>query len=209
MPVYYSAILDALGFYVERADGIDVFVQELPPDGYLLAYLVADEQQALTFELHEIESVHDEAAKYPVHRGRPSRRRHLRAAGCYLDERGASAVLVQERLSVYTVDFAGHARRGEQVSDRERIHVMLNDKQLEQSERWVLGTERTCDALGFCPFCGALNLGGRYYCRHCAAPLAEQAMPASGGGADRATRDSAARALTLAFANGQSYRLDD
>src|SRR5919202_5032533 len=176
MPVYYSAILDALGFYVERADGIDVFVQELPPDGYLLAYLVADEQQALTFELHEIESVHDEAEKHPVHRGRPSRRRHLRAAGCYLDERGASAILVQERLSVYTVDFAGHARRGEQVSDRERIHVILNDRQLEQSERWVLGAERTRGALSFCVPCGAVNLGGRYYCRNCAALLAERAV---------------------------------
>ena len=112
MPVYYSAILDALGFYVERAEGIDVFVQELPPDSYLLAFLAGDEQRAVTFELHEIASVHDEAEKHPV-RGRPSRRRHLRAAGCYLDERGASAILVQERVSVYTVDFAGHARRGE------------------------------------------------------------------------------------------------
>ena len=182
MPVYYSAILDALGFYVERAEGIDVFVQELPPDSYLLAYLVADEQQALTFEPHEIESVHDEVAKHPVHRGRPSRRRHLRAAGCYLDERSASAILVQERLSVYTVDFAGHARRGEHVSDRERIHVMLDDRQLEQSERWVLGTERTRGAPGFCAPCGVLNLGGRYYCRNCAAPLAEQAAPAGGLG---------------------------
>jgi hypothetical protein len=182
MPVYYSAILDALGFYVERAEGMDVFVQELPPDSYLLAYLVADEQQALTLEPHEIESVHDEAAKHPVHRGRPSRRRHLRAAGCYLDERGASAILVQERLSVYTVDFAGHARRGEHVSDRERIHVMLNDRQLEQSERWALGTERTRGARGFCALCGALNLGGRYNCRNCAAPLAEQAAPAGGLG---------------------------
>ena len=180
MPVYYSAILDALGFYVERAEGIDVFVQELPPDSYLLAYLVGDEQQAVTFEPHEIESVHDEAEKHPVRRGRPSRRRHLRAAGCYLDERGASAILVQERVSVYTVDFAGHARRGEQVSDRERIHVMLNDRQLELSERWALGTERTRGAPGFCVPCGALNLGGRYCSRNCAAPLAEQA--AAGGG---------------------------
>jgi hypothetical protein len=186
MPVYYSAILDALGFYVERAEGIDVFVQELPPDSYLLAYLVADEQQALTFEPHEIESVHDEAEKHPVHRGRPSRRRHLRAAGCYLDERGASAILVQERLSVYTVDFAGYARRGEHVSDRERIHVMLNDRQLEQGERWARGTERTRGVPGFCALCGALNLGGRYYCRNCAAPLTEQA--AAGGGLGRRAR---------------------
>jgi hypothetical protein len=185
MRVYYSRILDALGFYVERAGGSDVFVQELHPDSYLLAYLVADEQQALTFEPHEIESVHDEAEKHPVHGGRPSRRRHLRAAGCYLDERGASAILVQERLSVYTVDFAGHARRGEHVSDRERIHVMLNDRQLEQSERWVLGTERTRGAPSFCALCGVLNLGGRYNCRNCAAPLAERAA-ASGGRGHRA-----------------------
>jgi len=205
MPVSYSTILDALGFYVERADGIDVFVQELPPDSYLLAYLVGDEQQAVTLEPHEIESVHDEAEKHPVHTGRPSRRRHLRATGCYLDERGASAILVQERLSVYTVDFAGHACHGEQVSDRDRIHVMLNDRQLEQSERGVLGTEDTRrGAPGLCPLCAALNLGGRYYCRNCSAPLAEQAKPARGGGADRA-----ARALTLAFANGQSFSLDD
>ena len=188
MPVYYSAILDALGFYVERADGIDVFVQELPPDTYLLAFLVADEQQALTFEPHEIERVHDEAAKHPVHRGRPSRRRHLRAAGCYLDERGASAILVQERVSVYTVDFAGHARRGEHVSDRERIHVMLNDRQLEQSEseRWALGMERTRGAPSFCVPCGVLNLGGRYNCWNCAAPLTERA--AAGGGRGRRAR---------------------
>src|SRR5439155_25874356 len=123
---------------------------------------------------HEIESVHDEAEQHPVLTDQPSRRRHLRAAGCYLDERGASAILVQERLSVYTVDFAGHARRGEYVSDRERIHVMLNDRQLEQSEQPVLGTERTRGAPGFCPLCGALNLGGRYYCRTCAVPSAEQ-----------------------------------
>ena len=186
MPVHYSAILDALGFHVERAEGIDVFVQELPPDSYLLAYLMGDEQLAVTFEPHEIESVHDEAEKHPVHAGRPSRRRHLRATGCYLDERGASAILVQERLSVYTVDFAGHARRGEQVSDRERIQVMLNDEQLEQSERWVQGTERTRGAPGLCPFCGALNLGGRYYCRNCEAPFAEQA--ATGGGRGRRAR---------------------
>jgi hypothetical protein len=186
MPVYYSAILNALGFYAERAGGSDVFVQELPPDSYLLAYLVGDEQQAVTFELHEIESVHEEAEKHPVHRGRPSRRRHLRAAGCYLDERGASAIVVQERLSVYTVDFAGHARRGEHVADRERLHVMLNDRQLEQCERWVLGTERTRGAPGFCALCGALNLGGRHYCRNCAAPLVEQA--AAGGGRGRTAR---------------------
>jgi FHA domain len=204
MPVYYSAILDALGFYVERADGSDVFVQELPPDGYLLAFLVGEEQQAVTFEAHEIESVHDEAEKHPVHTGHPSRRRHLRAVGCYLDERGASAILVQERLCVYTVDFAGQARRGEHVSNRERIHVMLTDRQLEQSEQRVPRTERTRGTPRFCPCCGALNLGGRYYCRNCAAPLAEQARPTRGGGAD-----SAARALTLAFANGQSYRLED
>src|SRR5436305_14531598 len=131
MRVYYSAILDALGFHVERADGSGAFVQALPPDGYLLAFLVGEEQQAVTFEAHEIESVHDEVEKHPVHSGHPSRRRHLRAAGCYLDERGASAILVQERLSVYTVEFAGHARRGEHVSDRDRIHVMLDDRQLE------------------------------------------------------------------------------
>jgi hypothetical protein len=178
MHVYYSAILDALGFYVERAGGCDVFVQELPPDGYLLAFLAGDEQRAVTFEAHEIESVYDEAEQEPVHMDQmdqPSRRRHLRAAGCYLDERGASAVLVQERLSVYTVDFAGHARRGEHVSGRDRIHVMLNDRQLEQSERWVLGRERTGGAPGFCPRCGALNLGSRSCCRKCAAPLAVQA----------------------------------
>src|SRR2546422_631826 len=131
MRVSYCAILDALGFYVERADGGDVFVQELPPDGYLLAFLAGDEQQAVTFEAHEIESVHDEAEKHPNHSGQPSRR------------------------------------------------------------------------------CAALNLGGRYYCRNCAAPLTEQAAPARGRGAHRAQRDSAAWALTLAFANGQSYRLDD
>src|SRR5438128_6501342 len=133
MRVHYSAILDALGFYVERAEGIDVFVQELPPDGYLLAFLGGDEQQAVTFEAHEIESAHDEAEQHPVHTDQPSRRRHLRAAGCYLDERGASAILVQERLSVYSVDFAGHARRGEYVSERERIHGMLTDVQLEHA----------------------------------------------------------------------------
>src|SRR2546421_124228 len=205
MRVSYSAILDALGFYVERADGIDVFVQELPPDGYLLAFLVGDEQQAVTFEPHEIESVYDEAEKHPVHTGHPSRRRHLRAAGCYLDERGVSAILVQEHLSVYTVEFAGHARRGEHVSDRDRIHLRLDDRQLEQSERWVLGTERTRGAPGFCPRCAALNLGGRYYCRKCAAPLVEQAAPARG----RGVLPNAAGALTLAFANGQHYRLDD
>ena len=187
MPMYYRAILDALGFYVERAGGIDVFVQELPTDSYLMAFLAGDEQQAMTFEPHEIESVHDEAEKHPVHTGRPSRRRHLRAAGCYLDERGASAILVQERLSVYTVHFARHARRGEHVSDHERIHVMLHDKQLERSERWALGMGRTCGAPGFCPLCGTLNLGGRYHCRNCAGPLAEQAAPAPsrGLGGDR------------------------
>jgi hypothetical protein len=185
--MYYSTILDALGFYVECAGGIDVFVQELPPDSYLVAFLAGDEQQAMMFEPREIESVHDEAEKHPVHTDRPSRRRHLRAAGCYLDERGASAILVQERLSVYTVHFASHARRGEHVSDRKRIHVMLNDRQLERSERGVLGTGRTCGAPGFCPLCGALNLGGRYYCRNCAAPLAQQAAaaPSGGPGGDR------------------------
>ena len=187
MPGYYSAILDALGFYVERAGGIDVFVQELRPDSYLVAFLAGNEQQAMTFEPHEIESVHNEAAKHPVHTRRPSRRRHLRAAGCYLDERSASAIWVQERLSVYTVDFAGHARSGEHISDRERIHVMLNDRQLERSERWVLGTERTRGAPGFCPLCGALNLGGRHHCRNCGALLAEQAAlaPSRGLGGDR------------------------
>src|SRR5437764_9935957 len=225
MRVYYSAILDALGFYVERADGSDVFVQELPPDGYLLAFLEGEEQQAVMFEAHEIESVHDEAEKHPVHTSHPSRRRHLRAVGCYLDERGASAILVQERLRVYTVDFAGQARRGEHVSNRERIHVMLTDRQLQQSEQRVPehpAKRRTPSAKrfvrgapGFCPRCGALNLGGRYYCRICAVPLPEQAAPAragglaEGGGADRAARESAADALTLAFANGQSYRCDD
>ena len=50
MRVYYSAILDALGFYVERADGSDVFVQELPPDGYLLAFLVGEDDVAAILE---------------------------------------------------------------------------------------------------------------------------------------------------------------
>jgi hypothetical protein len=126
-----------------------VFVQELCPDSYLVAFLAGDEQQAMRFEPQEIETLHNEAAKHPVRTRRSSRRRHLRAAGCYLDERGASAILLQERLSVYTVEFAGHARRREHVSDRERIHVMLDDRQLEQSERWMLGTERIPSASGF------------------------------------------------------------
>ena len=62
MSVYpYAALLDAIGFYVERANGADVLVNEIE-GGLLVAFLTATDQQVVTLDDAELAQLRAEIA---------------------------------------------------------------------------------------------------------------------------------------------------
>ena len=129
----YAALLDAIGFYVERANGTDVLVNEIE-GGLLVAFLTDTDQQVVTLDDAELAQLRAESAA-PAERSRlgirlrgllgrtgavtsgpapagplqptdqTGLRVRLRAVGRYLETRGASAVTVQEQADGYVVGF--------------------------------------------------------------------------------------------------------
>src|SRR5437763_1943606 len=57
----YAALLDAIGFYVERANGTDVLVNEIE-GGLLVAFLTDTDQQVVTLDDAELAQVRAEIA---------------------------------------------------------------------------------------------------------------------------------------------------
>src|SRR5918911_207308 len=57
----YAALLDAIGFYVERANGTDVLVNEIE-GGLLVAFLTDTDQQVVTFDDAELAQLRAEIA---------------------------------------------------------------------------------------------------------------------------------------------------
>jgi hypothetical protein len=131
----YAALLDAIGFYVERANGTDVLVNEIE-GGLLVAFLTDTDQQVVTLDDAELAQLRAEVAALAERRrlgvrlrGLLSRtdavtsgpapagplqpieptglRAQLRAVGRYLETRGATAVRVQEQADGYVVEFTG------------------------------------------------------------------------------------------------------
>jgi hypothetical protein len=125
----YTALLDAIGFYVERAKGTDVLVSEIE-GGVLVAFLTDTDQQVVTLDDAQVAQLHAEiAARESPDRSRPGirlrgllgradadtgkagplpgLRARLHAVGRYLETRGAIAVTVQEQADGYLVAFTG------------------------------------------------------------------------------------------------------
>jgi hypothetical protein len=130
----YAALLDAIGFYVERANGTDVLVNEIE-GGLLVAFLTDTNQQVVTLDDAELAQLRAEIALAgrsrlgirlrgllgrtdavtgglaptgPLQPIEPtSLRAQLRAVGRYLETRGATAVTVQEQADGYVVEFTG------------------------------------------------------------------------------------------------------
>src|SRR5437764_12437780 len=57
----YAALLDAIGFYVERANGTDVLVNEIE-GGLLVAFLTDTDQQVVTLDDAELAQLRAEIA---------------------------------------------------------------------------------------------------------------------------------------------------
>src|SRR6266566_5261527 len=57
----YASLLDAIGFYVERANGTDVLVNEIE-GGLLVAFLTATDQQVITLDDAELAQLRAEIA---------------------------------------------------------------------------------------------------------------------------------------------------
>jgi hypothetical protein len=131
----YAAHLDAIGFYVERANGTDVLVNEIE-GGLLVAFLTDTDQQVVTLDDAELAQLRTEIAALaerprlgshlrgllgridagtsgpapasPLQPIAPtSLRAQLRAVGRYLETHGATAVTVQEQADGYVVEFTG------------------------------------------------------------------------------------------------------
>ena len=131
----YAALLDAIGFYVERANGTDVLVNEIE-GGLLVAFLTDTDQQVVTLDDAELAQLRAEIAALaerlrpgirlrgllgrtdvvtsgpapagPLRPIEPTRlRAQLRAVGRYLETRSATAVTVQEQADGYVVEFTG------------------------------------------------------------------------------------------------------
>jgi hypothetical protein len=131
----YAALLDAIGFYVERANGKDVLVNEIE-GGLLVAFLTDTDQQVVTLDDAELAQLRAEVAALAERRrlgvrlrgllgrtnvvtsgpvpavplrpiGPTSLRTQLRAVGRYLETRSATAVTVQEQADGFVVEFTG------------------------------------------------------------------------------------------------------
>ena len=149
----YAALLDAIGFYVERANGTDVLVNEIE-GGVLVAFLTDTDQQVVTLDDTELAQLRAEIA---ARAGRPrlgirlrgllgrtdaapagalqpiestGLRMHLRAVGRYLETRGANAVTVQEQADGYVVEFTGQPL-GDNLAPLIRLAERLDGRQLQ------------------------------------------------------------------------------
>jgi hypothetical protein len=153
----YAALLDAIGFYVERANGTDVLVNEIE-GGLLVAFLTDTDQQVVTLDDAELAQLRaaialagrsrlgirlrgllgrtDAVTGGPAPAGPlppiepTSLRAQLRAVGRYLETRGASAVTVQEQADGYVVEFTGQLPE-DNLAPLTRLTKRLDSHQLQ------------------------------------------------------------------------------
>lgn len=135
-PLSYTDALDALGLYVERAGGADVFVNELH-EGFLVSFVADDKQHVATLGLAELAQLHAEGARQ---KGGFFRRREargetsvrLRAAGRFLDSQTMAAALVlQERADGYELEYTGLVDLRDEFSGITRRYEMLDSARLQ------------------------------------------------------------------------------
>jgi hypothetical protein len=154
----YTALLDAIGFYVERANGTDVLVDEIE-GGLLVAFLTDTNQQVVTLDDADLAQLRAEIAAFaerprlgirlrgllgrtdavtsgsapagPLQPIEPTGlRAQLRAVGRYLETRGATAVRVQEQADGYVVEFTGQPL-GDNLAPLTRLAEHLHGHQLQ------------------------------------------------------------------------------
>ena len=134
----YAEALDAVGLYVERAGGADVFVNELEA-GFLVSFLVDDEQRVSTLSPDDLARLRGESRRRGLSglfRRRDDThetRARLRAIGRHLDAQVmATAILAQERVDGYSVDYTGLLNPKDDLAGLTRRHDELDDARLEK-----------------------------------------------------------------------------
>ena len=132
----YRSVLDAIGLYVERAGGVDVFVNELH-EGFLISFVADDKQRVATLGMDELARLYDEASrpKGGLFRKRESRSENsarLRAVGRFLDSQTMAAGLVlQERPNGYELEYTGLVDVRDEFSGITRRHELLDEGRLQ------------------------------------------------------------------------------
>ncbi len=137
----YADALDAVGLYVERADGVDVFVNELET-GFLVAFLAGDEQRVATLSLDDVARLHGESRRrglgglFRRRAGARETRARLRAVGRHPDAQVmAAAIVAQERAAGYAVEYTGLFSPKDDLSGLTRRHDELDDAHIEKLAR--------------------------------------------------------------------------
>ena len=131
----YTAALDAIGLYLDRADAGDVFVNEID-GGFLVGFVVDGEQRVVTFDAADMVRLQSDALRQEAGgwTGLPGRRASVRVRlqclGRYLDERGAAAILAQERPHGFSTEFTGLPRGQGAAVGPARLYETLDDHQL-------------------------------------------------------------------------------
>ena len=154
----YAALLDAIGFYVERANGTDVLVNEIE-GGLLVAFLTDTDQQVVTLDDAELAQLRAEIAALAERPRRGIRlrglvgrtdavtsgpvpagplqpieptglRAQLHAVGRYLEAHSAAAVTVQEQADGYVVGFTGQPLE-DNLAPLTRLAERLDGHQLQ------------------------------------------------------------------------------
>lgn len=138
----YTDALDAIGLYVERADGVDLFVNEIDA-GFLVSFLAGDEQRVTTLDTDELTRLRAEGARrhglgdlFRRRGGKQSSRALLRGVGRHLDGQVmATAVVVQERADGYSVEYTGLVNPKDDLTGIMRIHEELDDARAQALSR--------------------------------------------------------------------------
>jgi hypothetical protein len=132
----YAEALDAVGLYVERAGGADVFVNELGT-GFLVSFLVDDAQRVSTLSSDDLARLRGESRRrglgglFRRGDGPHETRTRLRAVGRHLDaQMMATAILAQERADGYSVDYTGLLNPKDDLAGLTRRHDELDDARL-------------------------------------------------------------------------------
>src|SRR5438270_9168520 len=106
----YATVLDGIGLYLERADADDVLVNEID-GGFLLGFMAHGEQRVVTLVAADMVRLQSDALRHEaggwngLNGRRASLRLRLQCLGRYLDERGAAAILAQERPHGFSTEF--------------------------------------------------------------------------------------------------------